>query len=103
MADLAPRPPETPDEELLAAELPTVEAELTDDQRVDRMRAEIAMGFDALRGVQRSVSVFGSARIEEDDPDYVLARQIGRRLGESGFSVITGGGPGIMEAANRGA
>jgi uncharacterized protein (TIGR00730 family) len=103
MADLAPRHPETPDEELLAAELPTVEAELTDDQRVARMRGEIAMGFDALRGTQRAVSIFGSARIAADDPDYALARLVGRRLGESGFTVITGGGPGVMEAANRGA
>jgi uncharacterized protein (TIGR00730 family) len=103
MTDVVPRHPETPDEELLAAQLPTVEAELTDGQRVDRMRAEIEMGFDALRGITRAVSVFGSARIEDGDPYYELARTVGRRLGESGFCVITGGGPGVMEAANRGA
>jgi uncharacterized protein (TIGR00730 family) len=49
------------------------------------------------------VSIFGSARTPEDDPHYVHAREVARRLGEAGFSVITGGGPGIMEAANRGA
>jgi uncharacterized protein (TIGR00730 family) len=61
------------------------------------------MGFERMAGVRRAVSVFGSARIPEGHPDYQLARAVGRRLGESGFCVITGGGPGIMEAANRGA
>ncbi|WP_354698408.1 DprA-like DNA recombination-mediator protein [Paraconexibacter sp. AEG42_29] len=93
----------TPDEELLAAELPTVEGQYTDDQRVERMAAEITMGFDRLRGTTRAVSIFGSARIPAGDPIYEHAREVARRLGESGFSVITGGGPGIMEAGNRGA
>ncbi len=98
----APHLPTTPDEELLGAELPTVIGELTDGERVDRMRAELEMGFDALAGIQ-GVSVFGSARTPESSRDYALARDVGRRLGDAGFSVITGGGPGIMEAANRGA
>jgi uncharacterized protein (TIGR00730 family) len=97
-----PRSPLTGDEELLAAELPTVVDEFTDGQRIERMRSELRMGFKALRGIQ-GVSVFGSARIPEGDPDYVLARAVGRALGDAGFCVITGGGPGIMEAANRGA
>jgi uncharacterized protein (TIGR00730 family) len=92
----------TLDEELIAAELPTVVGEYTDAERVERMRAELDMGFKALAGLQ-GVSIFGSARIPESDPDYALAREVGARLGQAGFCVITGGGPGIMEAANRGA
>ena len=61
------------------------------------------MGFDRMRGVRRGVAVFGSARTRPGDPRYELARQVGRVLGEAGFTVITGGGPGSMEAANRGA
>ena len=59
----------TPDEELLSAELPTVVGEYTDAERIERMRAELEMGFAALAGTQ-GVSVFGSARTPEDDPDY---------------------------------
>jgi uncharacterized protein (TIGR00730 family) len=99
----SPRHPFTSDEEVLAAEQPQVVSELTDAQRVERMRGELQMGFDAMRGTVRGVSVFGSARIPEGHPDYELARTVGQRLGEAGFTVITGGGPGIMEAANRGA
>lgn len=95
--------PQTTDEELLGADLPTVETEQNDEQRTARMRAELDMGFAAMAGTRRAVSIFGSARTPEDHPDYALARDIGRRLGETGFTVITGGGPGIMEAANRGA
>lgn len=101
--DPAAHEPRTGDEELLAAELPTVAQQYTDAQRVERMRAELEMGFAALHGTPRGVSIFGSARISEGDADYGLARELGRRLGEAGFSIITGGGPGIMEAANRGA
>ncbi len=97
------RHPQDADEELLAADWPTVESEVSDEQRVDRMRAELDMGFDRLRGVRRGVAVFGSARTRADDPRYALARQVGRALGEAGFTIITGGGPGSMEAANRGA
>jgi hypothetical protein len=67
------------------------------------MRAELAEGFAALSGLERGVSVFGSARTSPEDPDYRLARAVARRLGRDGFAIITGGGPGIMEAANRGA
>jgi hypothetical protein len=95
--------PLTLDEELLGAERPSVESLLGDEERLERMHADLAMGFTALRGTARGVSVFGSARVREDDPDYALAREVGAALGRAGFSVITGGGPGLMEAANRGA
>jgi hypothetical protein len=97
------RHPATSDEELLGAELPTVVSEITDATRIRRMRQELAMGFEALGHIKRGVSFFGSARTPEDDPDYALARETARRLGQAGFTIITGGGPGIMEAANRGA
>jgi hypothetical protein len=67
------------------------------------MRSEIAAGFAQMGVVRRGVAVFGSARTGPDDPRYELARAVGRALGEAGFSIITGGGPGAMEAANRGA
>ena len=101
--DPVARPARTRDEELLAAELPTIAGEYTDAQRVERMRAELEMGFAALQGTTRAVSIFGSARIPDSDPEYAKAREIARRIGAAGFDVITGGGPGIMEAANRGA
>ena len=97
------RRPRTPDEELIGAQHAAVEREITDAMRVARMAAELAMGFRELRGVHRGVSVFGSARTAPATPEYELGREVGRRLGEAGFAVITGGGPGLMEAANRGA
>ena len=97
------RPPATIDEELLGAESAVVATEQTEDQRLARIHDEFAKGFEALAAITRGVSIFGSARVRADDPRYALARDIGRRLGERGFAVITGGGPGIMEAANRGA
>jgi uncharacterized protein (TIGR00730 family) len=100
---LPARRPATDDEELIGAEAPALETLQTDEDRVDRMRAELAMGFEALRGLGPAVSVFGSARTPPDHPQYALARRVGRRLGAAGFAVITGGGPGLMEAANRGA
>ena len=95
---MRPRP-QTPDEELVAGTL----SEITDATRVERMAGELEMGFSALAGVQRAVSVFGSARTPPGTPAYDLARDVGRRLGEAGFAVITGGGPGTMEAAHHGA
>lgn len=97
------RRPATRDEELLGAELPTVVSEITDATRIRRMRQELAMGFEALGHITRGVSFFGSARTPMDHPDYELARRTAQLLGTAGFTVITGGGPGIMEAANRGA
>ena len=97
------RRPATPDEELLGAERPAVVTERTEEERLERIRDELVAGYDALAGLGCAVSVFGSARTPPDHPDYALARATARRLGEAGFAVITGGGPGIMEAANRGA
>ena len=71
--------------------------------RALRILGEFVDGFDALARVGPAVSVFGSARLLEDSPYYGLARDVGRLLAERGYAVITGGGPGIMEAANRGA
>jgi uncharacterized protein (TIGR00730 family) len=65
--------------------------------------AECVKGFRRLHFVGPCVTVFGSARFKEDHPYYALARQLGGKLAEAGFTVMTGGGPGIMEAANRGA
>ncbi len=98
-----PTPPPTRDEELLGAEHALVPTLRTDEERVASMSRELTMGFDALREVDRGVAIFGSARTHSDDPTYALSRAVARRLGEAGFSIITGGGPGAMEAANRGA
>jgi uncharacterized protein (TIGR00730 family) len=68
-----------------------------------RITRELFKGFRSLHFVGPCVTVFGSARFKEDHPFYDLARTVGRRLAEMGFTVMTGGGPGIMEAANRGA
>jgi len=98
-----PHVPGSTDEELLGAELASVVSQQTDPERIARMTAELEMGFQRLRGTSRGVSIFGSARTPEGTPEYALAREVGRRLGEAGFTVITGGGPGVMEAGNRGA
>src|SRR3954447_1604962 len=95
--------PATPDEELLGAERPAVVTERTEKERLDRIRRELVTGYEALADLGCAVSVFGSARTPADHPDHALARETARRLREAGFAVITGGGPGIMEAANRGA
>jgi uncharacterized protein (TIGR00730 family) len=101
--DAGIRIPLTPDEELLSAESPAVETLHTDDERLARMAADLRMGFDALAGTDCGVTVFGSARTAHDDPAYALGREVGAALGRAGFAVITGGGPGLMEAANQGA
>jgi uncharacterized protein (TIGR00730 family) len=98
-----PRHPYTSDEELLEAETSAILAELTDAQRLLRIQDELRNGFNSLGRIGKAVSIFGSARTQRDDPRYARARELARALGEEGFSIITGGGPGIMEAANRGA
>ncbi|AZI57459.1 TIGR00730 family Rossman fold protein [Nakamurella antarctica] len=75
----------------------------TDPWRVLRIQSEFVEGFGSLAGLPRAVSVFGSARTPRDHPQYAQARAIGAALANEGYAVITGGGPGIMEAANRGA
>lgn len=75
-----------------------------DSWRLFRIMSEFVDGFDSLAAVNRPVvSIFGSARIGEDDPHYQLAVEISRRLAQLGYAIMTGGGPGIMEAGNRGA
>jgi uncharacterized protein (TIGR00730 family) len=98
-----PRPPATLDEELLGAELRSIVSTQSDAARLHRIQSELAMGFRALARVGAAVSIFGSARTPRDHPEYELARAVARALGEEGFAIITGGGPGIMEAANLGA
>jgi len=71
--------------------------------RMFRIIGELVEGFDSLSGVEPAVSIYGSARIRPDDELYKQTEEIAQRLGEIGFSIITGGGPGVMEAANRGA
>lgn len=96
--------PATLDEELLGCLGPNFPAlKGSDPERVARIRDEVALGFSALADVEHAVSIFGSARTSSGDPHYRLARSIANHLGGLGFDVITGGGPGIMEAANRGA
>jgi uncharacterized protein (TIGR00730 family) len=97
------RVPATLDEEIIAAEQEQVVSQLTDGGRIERISDELRRGFDALAHVGAAVSIFGSARTPEHDPEYAAARATARMLGEAGFAIITGGGPGIMEAANRGA
>jgi uncharacterized protein (TIGR00730 family) len=74
----------------------------TDPWRSLRILSEFVEGFDAMAKVGPAVTIFGSARAKRNTPVYELARTIGRRLAEAGYAVITGGGPGVMEAANRG-
>jgi uncharacterized protein (TIGR00730 family) len=92
-------PPEH-DERLLRVPC-DVEAE--DDVRLDRIHDEVERGFDALRDVEDGVSVFGSARVPPGHRWYELCRETASCLARHDFTVITGGGPGLMEAANRGA
>ena len=75
----------------------------TDTWRVMRIMSEFIEGFDNLASVTKGVTIFGSARTNPEDPQYVAAQETARRLAEKGFAIITGAGPGIMEAANRGA
>jgi uncharacterized protein (TIGR00730 family) len=74
-----------------------------DERRLERIRTEIGGAFEALRDIDEGVSIFGSARIKEGHRWYELARETAACLTHHGFTVITGGGPGLMEAANRGA
>ena len=71
--------------------------------RLFRYIGELVEGFDKLSGIQPAVTIYGAARARADQPDYQNARQIANLLGQQGFNIITGGGPGMMEAANLGA
>jgi len=98
------RPP-TADAQLLTSPTPAERRDFTstDPWRVLRIVGEFVAGFEELADVHSAVAIFGSARLSADDPWYAAARETARLLGSEGFAVITGGGPGIMEAANRGA
>lgn len=100
----APLPPETFDEELFRGVGPEVaQTEIDDPARLELIFEEFQQGFKAMAAVKNGVSVWGSARTKPDHPDYAFARGVAAGLGRAGYSIITGGGPGIMEAANRGA
>ena len=71
--------------------------------RMFRIIGELVEGFDNLSGIEPAVTIYGSARLKVDDELYVQTEEIARRLGGAGFSIVTGGGPGVMEAANKGA
>jgi uncharacterized protein (TIGR00730 family) len=79
------------------------DVEEQDDLRTQRIHDEVDRGFDALRDIDDGVSIFGSARVAEDHRWYALCRETAHCLADHGFTIITGGGPGLMEAANRGA
>jgi uncharacterized protein (TIGR00730 family) len=79
------------------------EMRVADASRIEQIAAEFADGFDALAAVRRAVTVFGSARTPPDHPEYELVRGVAAALGRAGYAIITGGGGGLMEAANRGA
>jgi uncharacterized protein (TIGR00730 family) len=97
------RQPPTLGEEIICAEQPTVASTRTDEQRLELIERELRQGFETLAGIGPAVCVFGSARTPAGDPLYARSREIGRAIGEAGFAVLTGGGPGLMEAANLGA
>jgi uncharacterized protein (TIGR00730 family) len=92
----------TTDQRLLDSRGPTdwVHA---DPWRVLRIQAEFVEGFGTLAELGPAIGVFGSARTPAEDPSYAVAEEVGRKLAQAGFAVITGGGPGAMEAANKGA
>lgn len=98
------RPRPTQDEQLFTAPHVTAEAfTQTDTWRVLRIMGEFVAGFDSLAGLGPAVTIFGSARTAPENPQYQQAVETARLLGEAGFAIITGGGPGIMQAGNEGA
>lgn len=97
------RRPTTFDQEIIRWDEPEIEAELSDPERLKRIRSEFEEGFRLLEGIGPAVCVFGSARTGEDHPEYRQARSFAARVARAGYTIVTGGGPGTMEAANRGA
>lgn len=95
-------PDETSDERLLAKD-GDADWVHSDPWRVMRIQSEFVEGFGALAELGPAISVFGSARTDRDSADYRMGEEVGRLLVEAGYAVITGGGPGVMEAANKGA
>jgi len=101
--DKNPKPPGTTQDEKLLESPRLDEFTHTDTWRVFRIMGEFVEGFDELATLTRGISIFGSARSKPGAPDYIAAQETAALLAKEGFAVITGGGPGIMEAANRGA
>ncbi|MBA3818851.1 MAG: TIGR00730 family Rossman fold protein [Deltaproteobacteria bacterium] len=101
--DDALRDPELTEDQKLLDEPPRPDFRRDEAWRVMRITSELVEGFDNLAELGKAVSIFGSARTLPDDPYYEAARQTAALLASEGFAIITGGGPGIMEAANRGA
>ena len=95
--------PVTEDEKLLQQPAPGFDFTRTDPWRVLRIMGEFIEGFDTLSSIEKGVTIFGSARTAPEDPHYKAAQEVARLLAEAGFAIITGAGPGIMEAANKGA
>ncbi|HMN10217.1 MAG TPA: TIGR00730 family Rossman fold protein [Gemmatimonadaceae bacterium] len=95
--------PLTEDAKLLQKRFSRDDFTRTDPWRVMRIQGEFIEGFDTLASVEKGVTIFGSARTGPDDPQYVAAQETARLLAEAGFAILTGAGPGIMEAANKGA
>jgi uncharacterized protein (TIGR00730 family) len=94
----------TEDEQLLSPPRPEeIHFTETDPWRVLRIMGEFVSGFGALANLGPAVSIFGSARVREGEPSYEATVEVARLLGEAGFAIITGGGPGLMEAGNHGA
>jgi uncharacterized protein (TIGR00730 family) len=100
--DAAPEESLTADEDLLVVPR-TDELRVDEEERLERIRLEAARGFATLDGLGPAVSIFGSARTAAGSADYLAAQAVARQLGGQGYAIITGGGGGIMEAANRGA
>jgi uncharacterized protein (TIGR00730 family) len=99
------RPTRTTDDRKLLMQRPFADTSFLDSDawRALRIMGEFIEGFDTLARLGPAVSIFGSARTKPDDPEYQRARELAAKLSGQGFTIITGGGPGIMEAANRGA
>jgi len=97
-----PRDKETEDERLLQS-VEEIQSIGKDAWRVFRIMGEFVEGFEEMGQIGVGISFFGSARVTDDDPLYQQCVETARQLGEAGFSIITGGGPGMMEAANKGA
>lgn len=102
-----PAPPvaasRTFDEALLCCPWDDPELADSDPERIRQIAVELVEGFRALTDLGPAVSIFGASRVQPGEPMYELARRTAHSLGEAGYAIITGGGPGIMEAANRGA
>lgn len=98
-----PLTPTTPDQEIIRCDEPEIRPVHTDEERLERIAKSFHAGFEKLSGIGPSVCVFGSARTSKGDPEYETSREIARRIASAGYPIVTGGGPGTMEAANRGA